>query len=78
MNKPVYLALLILLINEIAIYEFSYDYIKLKYEEKAQLCYVNIDSLHKYKRYLWRYLKDAKPKFDTLCQSIAQRIKQKK
>ena len=44
MNKPVYLALLILLIYEIAIYEFSYDYIKLKYEEKAQLCYANICS----------------------------------
>ena len=44
MNKPVYLALLILLINEIAIYEFSYDYMKLKYEEKAQLCYANIYS----------------------------------
>ena len=34
MNKPVYLGLSILEINEIVIYEFWYDYVKPKYGEK--------------------------------------------
>ena len=38
MNKSVYFVLSILLkISKIATYEFCYDYIKLKYEEIAQL-----------------------------------------
>ena len=33
MNKPVYLSLSILDLNEKAMYEFLYDYIKPKYKE---------------------------------------------
>ena len=38
MNKPVYLGLYILKINKILMYDFWYDYVKTKYEEKAKLC----------------------------------------
>ena len=44
MNKSVYLGLLILGISKIVMYEFWYDYIKPKYEEKSQLCYTDTDS----------------------------------
>ena len=30
------------------IYEFWYDYIKLKYQDKAKLCYMDIDSFTNY------------------------------
>ena len=41
MNKRVYLGLSILNSSKTAIYEFWYDYIKLKYGEKVKLCYVD-------------------------------------
>ena len=44
MNKSVYLGLLILGISKIVMYEFWYDYIKPKYEEKSKLCYIDTDS----------------------------------
>ena len=44
MNKPVYLALSILKIIKIVLYEFWYDYIRPKYREKAKLCYMDVDS----------------------------------
>ena len=44
MNKPVYLGLSILEISKIVIYEFSYNYVKRKYGEKAKLCYMNTGS----------------------------------
>ena len=37
MNKPVYLGQAILDISKILLYEFWYDYIKRKYQEKAKL-----------------------------------------
>ena len=37
MNKPVFLGLLILELSKILMYEFWYDYVKLKYGEKAKL-----------------------------------------
>ena len=42
MNKPVCLGQAIL--NKTLMYEFWYDYIKLKYGEKARLCYMDTDS----------------------------------
>ena len=36
MKKPVYLALSILELNKILIYEFWYDYVKPKYREKTK------------------------------------------
>ena len=48
MNKPIYLGQAILDITKILIYEFWYDYIKLKYGDKARLCYMDTDILITY------------------------------
>ena len=45
MNKPVYLGQAILDISKTLMYEFWYVYIKLKYGDKARLCYTENDSL---------------------------------
>ena len=45
MNKPVYLGMSILDISKTLMYKFWYDYIKPKYEDRAKLCYTDIDSL---------------------------------
>ena len=44
MNKPIYLGLSILDISKITMYEFWYDYVKIKYHDKARLCYMDTDS----------------------------------
>ena len=44
MNKPLYLGLSILDISNITMYEFWYDYVKIKYQDKARLCYMDADS----------------------------------
>ena len=44
MNQPIYFGMLILDISKILIYEFWYDYIKSKYQDKANLCYMDTDS----------------------------------
>ena len=44
MNKPGYLGLLILEIGKILMYEFWYGYIKPKYQENANLCYMDTAS----------------------------------
>ena len=44
MNKPIYLGLSILDISKITMYEFCYDYVKIKYQDKARLCYIDTDS----------------------------------
>ena len=45
MNKLVYLGQAILDISKTLMYEFWYDYIKLKYGDKARLCYTDTNSL---------------------------------
>ena len=45
MNKPIYLAMSILDISKTLMYEFWYDYIKPKYQDKANaLCSMDTDS----------------------------------
>ena len=44
MNKPIYLGLSILEISKILMYQFWYDYMKPKYNDKVKLCYIDTDS----------------------------------
>ena len=43
-NKPVYLGMSILDVTKTLMYEFWYDYVKTKYQDKAQLCYMGTGS----------------------------------
>ena len=43
-NKPVNLGHSILELSKILIYEFWYNYLKLKYSDKAKLCYIDTGS----------------------------------
>ena len=43
MNKPICLGLSILEISKILMYEFWYDYMKPKYDNKVKLCYMDAD-----------------------------------
>ena len=44
MNKLVYLGLLILAIDKIALYEYWYDYAKPKHGDRVKPCYTDTDS----------------------------------
>ena len=64
MNKPIYLGLSIIDI----IYEFWYDYVKSKYEDKARLCYMDTDSFVvniKTKDFYKDIAENVKERFDT-------------
>ena len=50
MNKRVYSELSILELIKILMYEFWYDYVKLKYGEKVKVCYMDTDSFIAYKK----------------------------
>ena len=43
-NTPIYLGMSILKISKIVMYGFQYDYIKAKYQDKANLCYLDTGS----------------------------------
>ena len=45
MNKPVYLGQAILDLSKIVMYEFHYNYMVLKYDDRLKLCYMDMDSL---------------------------------
>ena len=44
MNKPIYFSMGTLDISKILTYEFWYNYIKRKYQDKAKLCYMDTDT----------------------------------
>ena len=44
MTKPLYLGMSVLDISKVLMYEFRYDYIKPKYEDRVKLCYTDTDS----------------------------------
>ena len=44
MNKPIYLGLSILEISKTLMYEFWYDYMKPKYNDKVKLCFMDTNS----------------------------------
>ena len=44
MNKPVYISQAILDLSKTVMYEFHYDYMIPKYEDKILLCYMDTDS----------------------------------
>ena len=48
MNKSIYLGQAIIDISKTLMYEFWYDYINPKYEDKARLCYMDTDSFVMY------------------------------
>ena len=55
MNKAVFLGLSILELGKIVMYKFWYDYVKLKYEEKVKLFYMDTNSF--FVNYLMVYCK---------------------
>ena len=68
MNKPAYLSLSILETSKIVLCEFSYDYVKQKYREKAKLSYMDTESFVVYIKTKDIYsdiVKDAETRFDT-------------
>ena len=68
MNKPIYLGLSILEISKLLMYEFWYDYMKLKYNDNAKLCYMDTDSLKmniKTEDFYKDIANDVKKRFDT-------------
>ena len=68
MHKPIYLGLSILDISKITMCEFWYDYVKIKYEDNARLCYMDTDSFVlniKTKDFYKDISQDVNKKFDT-------------
>ena len=68
MNRPIYLGLSILDISKITMYEFWYDYVKIKYQDKARLCYMDMDSFVvniKTKDFYEDISQDVNKRFDT-------------
>ena len=63
MNKPVYLGQSILELRKIVMYEFWYNYVNPKYEEKAKICFKDTDNFivyikqKKFKQILMKILK---------------------
>ena len=52
MHEPIYLGTSVLDISKTVIYEYYYDYIKLKYQIRAKLCYMDKDHILHEKFYI--------------------------
>ena len=68
MNRPIYLGLAILDISKTKMYEFWYDYLKPKYNNKAMLCYMDTDSFiaHRKMDDIYKDIsEDVETRFDT-------------
>ena len=68
MNKPVYLGMCILDLSKTIMYDFHYNYIKPKYEEKAKLLFTDTDSFMyeiETEDFYKDISKDVKDRFDT-------------
>ena len=68
MNKPIYLGLSILELSKITMYEFWYNYVKVKYEDRVRLCYMDTDSFVlnvRTKEFYKDISEDVKDRFDT-------------
>ena len=66
MNKPIYLGFSILEISKTLMYEFWYDYMKPKYNDKVKLCYMDTDSfIMNIKIYYKEISNDVENRFDT-------------
>ena len=68
MNKPAYLGLSVLELSKILKYEFWYDYVKLKYGEKAKWGFIDTDSFIVYIKTgdIYKYIPgDLQIRFDT-------------
>ena len=68
MNKPVYLGLSIPELSKIIMYEFWYDYVKPKYDEKTELYYMDAGSFIAYIKadgICKDIVEDAENRFDT-------------
>ena len=46
MNKPIYHGMSVLDSSKTLLHEFWYDYIKPKYQDKANLCHTDTDSFY--------------------------------
>ena len=69
MNKPIYLGISISDFSKTLMYEFWYDYIKPKYQDKSKLCYMDTDSFVIYIKsedFYKDIANDVKEWFDTL------------
>ena len=68
MNKPIYLGLSILEISKTLMYEFWYDYMKPKFDNKFKLCYMDTDTFImniKTNDFYKDIVSDVENKFDT-------------
>ena len=68
MNKPIYLGLSILEISKTFMYEFWFEYMKVKYGDNVKLCYMDTDSfiMHIKKEDFYKDIaNDVEKRFDT-------------
>ena len=81
MNKPICLRLSILELSKTIIYEFQYDYVKLKYGEKANLRFMDTDSfiVHVKTDKIYKYIvEDVETRFDPSNYEVGRPLQKRK